>query len=130
MSDEDKLKQQMAQIGVRYIGRTLGELQRMHELLHSVLNGSPALLKDLEHLAHKIHGSGAMFGFDGLSENAGEIEHIAGFLGKGEGAEQYKNMSESELHQRLQAAVTKLDAATRKAAAERGIAINITGNGA
>jgi HPt (histidine-containing phosphotransfer) domain-containing protein len=124
MSDEDKLKQQMAQIGVRYLTRTLGEMQRMHEVLHSAVNGSPAMMKDLERLAHKIHGSGAMFGFDGLSDNAGEIEHIAGVLGNGEGPEQYKSMSESELHQRLHSAVAKLDAATRQAATERGIDLN------
>jgi HPt (histidine-containing phosphotransfer) domain-containing protein len=124
MSDEERLKQQMAQIGGRYIARTLGELQRMNELLHSALNGSPALLKDLEHLAHKVHGSGAMFGFDSLSDTAGEVEHIAGVLGKGEGPEQYKHLSETELHERLRAAVAKLDAATREAATERGIDVN------
>jgi HPt (histidine-containing phosphotransfer) domain-containing protein len=124
MSDENRLQQQMAQIGVRYLGRTLGELQRMHELLHSALNGSPAMLKDLEHLAHKIHGSGAMFGFDALSDTAGEVEHIAGVLGKGEGPEHYKALSESELQERLRAAVAKLDAATRKAATARGVNVD------
>ena len=124
MSDEERLRQQMAQIGVRYLGRTLGEMQRMRELLDSALNGSPALLKDLEHLAHKIHGSGAMFGFDSLSDTAGEIEHVAGVLVKGEGPEQYKSMTESELHLRLRDAVARLDGATRQAATERGIDVN------
>ena len=124
MSDEERLRQQMASIGVRYLGRTLGELQRMRELLQAALNGTPALFKDLEHLAHKIHGSGAMFGFDALSDRAGEIEHIAGFLAKGEGPDEYKSMSESDLHQRLREGVAQLTESTHKAARERGIDIN------
>ena len=124
MSDEERLRQQMAQIGVRYLSRTLGELRRMQDLLHAALSGTPALFKDLEHLAHKIHGSGAMFGFDALSDRAGEIEHIAGFLVKGEGADEYRTMSEADLHQRLRAGVAQLTEATHKAATERGIDVN------
>jgi HPt (histidine-containing phosphotransfer) domain-containing protein len=128
MNDEDRLKQQMAQIGTRYLGRTLGEMQRMHELLQSALNGSPAMMKDLEHLAHKIHGSGAMFGFDLVSDHAAQIEHLAGFLHKGEGPEhfneRFKTMSEQQLHTELRDSVAKLDEVTRAAAKERGIELN------
>jgi HPt (histidine-containing phosphotransfer) domain-containing protein len=124
MSDEERLKQQMAQIGGRYLVRTLGEMQRLRDLLHSVLNGSPALLKDLEHLAHKIHGSGAMFGFDAVSDHAAEIEHIAAVLAKREGPEQYMNLSEVELQGRLRDAVAKLDDVTRAAARGRGVDVN------
>jgi HPt (histidine-containing phosphotransfer) domain-containing protein len=126
MTDEERLKQQMAKIGSRYLARTLGELQRMQELLNAVLSGSPAMLKDLEHLAHKIHGSGAMFGFDTLSDHAGQVEHLAGFLGKGDRAEQFSNLSEHELQDRLRDCVAKLDEVTRAAAKERGIEPNVS----
>ena len=124
MSDQERLTQQMAQIGSRYILRTLGELQRMQELLQNVLSGSPAHLKDLEHLAHKIHGSGAMFGFDRVSDHAGEIEHIAGYLHKGEGPEHLKALSEEQLHSQLRTSVAKLDEVTRAAAKDRGVDMN------
>jgi HPt (histidine-containing phosphotransfer) domain-containing protein len=124
MNDQERLKQQMAQIGVRYLSRTLGEMHRMEELVREVLNGSPAMLKDLEQLAHKIHGSGAMFGFELLSDHAGEIEHLAGFMARREDDERFKNLSEQDLQQRLRDSVTKLDKVARAAAKERGIELN------
>jgi hypothetical protein len=126
VNEQERLKQQMAQIGSRYIGRTFGELQRMQELLQEALGGSPAMMKDLEHLAHKIHGSGAMFGFDRVSDQAGEIEHIAGFLHRGQGPEHYQRLSEAELHTRLRECVLKLHEVTRVAAMERGVDVNAT----
>jgi HPt (histidine-containing phosphotransfer) domain-containing protein len=126
VNEQEKLQQQMAQIGSRYIARTFGELQRMQELLQQALGGSLAMMKDLEHLAHKIHGSGAMFGFDRVSDQAGEIEHIAGFLHRGQGPEHYQRLSEQELHTRLRECVVKLYEVTRAAAMERGIDVNAT----
>src|SRR5262245_59434715 len=123
MSDADKLKQQLDSIGARYITRTLGEMERLKELAQQALNGAPAAFKDVEHLAHKIHGSGAMFGFDRLSECAGEIEHLAGFLVKGEGPEEYQRLSAQTLHEKLRDGVARLDEYTRTAAQERGIAV-------
>jgi HPt (histidine-containing phosphotransfer) domain-containing protein len=124
VNEQERLRQQMAQIGSRYIGRTFGELQRMQELLQLALGGSPAMMKDLEHLAHKIHGSGAMFGFDRVSDQAGEIEHIAGYLHRGQGPDHYQRLSEEELHTRLRECVGKLYEVTRVAAIERGIDVN------
>lgn len=124
MNEQERLKQQMAQIGARYIARTWGELQRMRELVQHALGDSPAMMKDLEHLAHKIHGSGAMFGFERVSDQAGEIEHIAGFLQRGEGPEQFRSMNPQDLHRRLHDAVERLIEATRSAAQERGVDVN------
>jgi HPt (histidine-containing phosphotransfer) domain-containing protein len=36
-----------------------------------------AARKDIEHLAHKIYGSGAMFGFDAVSDQARALELAA-----------------------------------------------------
>jgi len=116
----------MEQIGTRYLGRTLGEMRRMQGLLQEVVGGSAAMLKDLEHLAHKIHGSGAMFGFELLSERAAEIEQIAGHLRCGEGPQHLREMNEQQLHERLRAQFARLDEVTRAAAKERGVEPNAT----
>jgi HPt (histidine-containing phosphotransfer) domain-containing protein len=124
MHDEDKLRQQMAQIGGRYILRTMGELQRIRDLSALVQSGSTTDLKELEHAAHKIHGSGAMFGFDQVSDRAGEIEHIAGYLARHDGPDDLLGASDDELRTRLGDTVKKLDEVTRAAARELGIAAN------
>jgi HPt (histidine-containing phosphotransfer) domain-containing protein len=123
-SSQDKLKQQLDTIGARYIARTLGEMDSLKDTAQQALNGSPSAFKDVEHLAHKIHGSGAMFGFDRLSECAGEVEHIAGFLVKGEGPDEYKALGAEALREKLRAGVARLDELARAAAQERGIAVN------
>jgi HPt (histidine-containing phosphotransfer) domain-containing protein len=78
MQDDEKLRQQIADIAVRYIKRTQGELGLLRETLAAVRTGDADASKQLERLAHKIHGSGAMFGFDAISEHAHEIEKLAG----------------------------------------------------
>jgi chemotaxis protein histidine kinase CheA len=125
MHDEEKLRQQMAQIGTRYLTRTLGELHRIRELAAEIQSGSSAQLKDLEHAAHKIHGSGAMFGFDQVSERAGEIEHIAGYLARREAPEHLHGVSDDELRRRLGESVAKLEELTRSAARDVGIDTNV-----
>ncbi len=77
MHEDEKLQQQIADIGTRYLKRTLGELAQLRACLQNARSGAPDSLKQLERLAHKIHGSGAMFGFDDLSESAAQIEQIA-----------------------------------------------------
>jgi HPt (histidine-containing phosphotransfer) domain-containing protein len=123
-SSQDKLKKQLDSIGARYIARTLGEMGGLKETSRQALNGSPAAFKDVEQLAHKIHGSGAMFGFDRLSECAGEVERIAGFLAKGEGPDEYKALGVDALREKLRDGVARLDELARVAAQERGIAVN------
>jgi HPt (histidine-containing phosphotransfer) domain-containing protein len=85
MRDDEKLQQQIADIGTRYLRRTLGELTQLRECLLSVRAQSPDALKQLERMAHKIHGSGAMFGFDAVSERANDIEQLAA-SGQGDAA--------------------------------------------
>ncbi len=74
MNEDDKLQQQIADIGARYLKRTLGELEELRALLQAAQGGSDDALLQLGRMAHKIHGSGAMFGFDAVSERAYDIE--------------------------------------------------------
>lgn len=124
MHDDEKLRQQMASIGTRYLTRTLGELRRIGELLSQVEAGSPSALKELEQATHKIHGSGAMFGFHALSDLAGTIEDITALLGGGEGPDHLRALGQDELRSKLSATVAQLDQAVRAAAQAQGIDTN------
>jgi HPt (histidine-containing phosphotransfer) domain-containing protein len=77
MDERDELQQKIADIAGRYIQRTAGELAGLRELIDKARAGSAAALKEIEHLAHKIYGSGAMFGFETVSEQARELELAA-----------------------------------------------------
>lgn len=122
MDDEQKLRQHLASIGGRYLARTLGELPRLKDLLVQVEAGSTTELKDLEQAAHTIHGSGAMFGFEEISQPAGEIERVAGHLRDGRGPDHLRGLSEVELRRRLAASVAQLEQVTRATAQAMGIA--------
>jgi HPt (histidine-containing phosphotransfer) domain-containing protein len=125
MRDENQLREHMASLSARYLTRTLGELGRIGELLGQVEAGSATALKDLQHAAHKIHGSSGMFGFHGLSEQAGAIEHIAQHLGGGEGPEHLQGLGEDELRQRLSASVAQLHRVARTTAQNFGLDPNV-----
>ncbi|HKU15039.1 MAG TPA: Hpt domain-containing protein [Steroidobacteraceae bacterium] len=73
----DELQQKIADISRRYIQRTAGEIGGLRELIAKARSGNTSALKDIEHLAHKIYGSGAMFGFEPVSEQARELELAA-----------------------------------------------------
>src|SRR5262245_10667957 len=77
MDERDELQQKIADIAGRYIQRTAGELGGLRDLIAKVRDGNIAAVKDIEHLAHKIYGSGSMFGFEAVSEQARELELAA-----------------------------------------------------
>jgi HPt (histidine-containing phosphotransfer) domain-containing protein len=77
MDERDELQQKIADIAGRYIQRTAGELAGLRELIGKVRAGNTAAVKDIEQLAHKIYGSGSMFGFDAVSEQARQLELAA-----------------------------------------------------
>lgn len=107
----DRMLQQLGEIGLRYLKRTIGEIGTLRELLTQLQAGDASRLKEIEQLSHKINGSGAMFGFDDLSNQAREIE-----LAAGNGA-----VYTPELHSKLEFYVAGLEAAAAAAARERGI---------
>ena len=77
MDERDELQQKIADIAGRYIQRTAGELGGLRELIAKVRAGNTAAAKEIEQLAHKIYGSGSMFGFEAVSEQARELEVAA-----------------------------------------------------
>jgi chemotaxis protein histidine kinase CheA len=77
MSIDTDMRRKMAEIGARYIARTLTELGDLERMVRQLPTGGNATLKDIEVLAHRIRGSGAVFGFAKLSDAAGVIEMLA-----------------------------------------------------
>jgi HPt (histidine-containing phosphotransfer) domain-containing protein len=77
MDERDELHQKIADIGGRYIRRTAGEIAGLRDLIAKARAGDAVACKDIEHLAHKIYGSGAMFGFEAVSEQARALELAA-----------------------------------------------------
>lgn len=71
---EQELQRQLAQISVRYLQRTLMELPQLEAAFADLRSGDTSKLEDIRQLAHKFHGSGGMFGYDAISEEAGRLE--------------------------------------------------------
>src|SRR5262245_4392109 len=106
--DRERLARQMMEIGNRYLRRTLGELDKLKQLVAAA--NDAATLKEIEHLAHKIHGSGAMFGFDAVSARAGEMETLAA-----------KGVIDAGVVPQLEKHLVELVGEVQVAARERGI---------
>src|ERR1700685_4462536 len=76
--DKDALRPLIAELAAKFLVRTRAEAIVLRELLERARQGdSTVVMSQLEHLAHRIHGTGATFGFDAVSECAAEIEHLA-----------------------------------------------------
>jgi chemotaxis protein histidine kinase CheA len=75
-----QLARRQAQLAVRFLQRTRIEAAVLSDLIEFEDVEEPAVIDKLEHIAHKIHGSGTIFGFSGVSESAGEIEQLVAHL--------------------------------------------------
>jgi chemotaxis protein histidine kinase CheA len=112
VDDHARMKEQLATIGERYLRRTLGELVRLKELHAQVRSGSQQALKDLEVIVHRVHGSGAMFGFEDVSEHAHACEILCAEGG-----------ADPQLAPKLEAALHALESSLMGAARARGIEV-------
>jgi HPt (histidine-containing phosphotransfer) domain-containing protein len=72
----DELQQHLARIGQRFLDRTVEEVRQLDNLLGGLRSGNAGTLREIELMMHKMHGSGTMFGFEGISALAGEIEQL------------------------------------------------------
>jgi chemotaxis protein histidine kinase CheA len=80
-----RVRQQVSELGEKFLRRTQAEATVLRDLVERIEAGDMTVLPELEAMAHKIHGSGAMFGFLEVSECAGEIERLAEHLMTAEG---------------------------------------------
>jgi HPt (histidine-containing phosphotransfer) domain-containing protein len=86
-TSQTTITERVQQLGVRFIQRCLEETSQMQTCAAQIrsdvenvtdseeIDFSP--LRQLEHIAHRIHGTGASFGYARLSECGGEIERLA-----------------------------------------------------
>ena len=109
MDERDELQQKISDIGGRYIQRTAGELAVLRELIAKVRSGDTAAVKDIEQLAHKIYGSGSMFGFEAVSDQARALELTA------------KDVNDPGLVDKLQSHADALEAQVQAALRARGV---------
>jgi HPt (histidine-containing phosphotransfer) domain-containing protein len=102
---------QLRDIADRYLARTVREVDELQDLIAQALGGDATAVKQTEQLAHKIHGSGAMFGFHDVSEYAGNVERLV--------VDGKSNVS--AIARELNSAAAQLRTAVRQAASERGV---------
>jgi CheY-like chemotaxis protein len=68
---------EVASLSHSFLHRTGVDVMRLREMAERVRAGEWSALKDVERVAHAVHGAGAMFGFPQLSAVAGAIERLA-----------------------------------------------------
>jgi HPt (histidine-containing phosphotransfer) domain-containing protein len=73
---EAELREQVKILGEKFLLRTADQIITLREHIARFRSGDRDALAGMQELAHKIHGSGAMFGFAALSDRAGEIERL------------------------------------------------------
>lgn len=99
-----ELQQKIAQIAQRYLDRIPGEVEKLDEMIGEAAAGNAEILGDIEALAHRMHGGGAMLHFEEVSDRAGVLEHLAHEARQG-GTADFDKMRAAQ--QTLKAAVEK-----------------------
>ena len=110
---ERQLREQVAALGVKFLQRTQDQATSLRELLACLSNGDESVLARMQELSHKIHGSGAMFGFEEVSRLAGEIEQLC--YDRRQAGETAAAQGTADLVQRLQHFIEELARATQSA---------------
>jgi chemotaxis protein histidine kinase CheA len=70
------INERLVELGTRYLVRSSEEVSQLRGFLQRYSDGELAALKEIEVVAHRIRGSGAMFGFAEVSERAGQLEML------------------------------------------------------
>lgn len=100
----DELQARVTVIAGRYLERVAREMPHLEQLVENAAGGDLAVVREIEALTHRMHGSGAMLQFDEISGLAGELEHMsAEFRSTG----QVDQPRMVPVMQRLQAAIAR-----------------------
>ena len=73
---EQEMQDQLRILSGKFLLRTRDQAAQLRQLLQGLATGREPLTT-FEEIAHKIHGSGAMFGFAQISACGGDIESLA-----------------------------------------------------
>ena len=104
----EELRAKMVQIAGRYLDRVSKEIVQLRGMIDDAAGGDLAIVREIETLTHRMHGSGAMLQFTEIADRAGELERLAaGFVAAGT-VDQPRML---DLYQQLQAAIEKACAA-------------------
>ena len=100
----EELQAKVAVIAGRYLDRVSREIEHLKTLVDSAASGDLTVVKEIEVLTHRMHGSGAMLHFDEISDPAGELEHMCAEFASTGKVDQPRMIP---VLQRLQAAIAK-----------------------
>lgn len=100
----DELRAKMVQIAGRYLERVTREQLQLRTLVGNAASGNLDVVREIEALTHRMHGSGAMLHFEEISGHAGELERLAAGCVASGTVEQLRMV---EILGRLQAAIEK-----------------------
>jgi len=100
----EELQAKVAVIAGRYLDRVSREIEQLKTLVDNAASGDLAVVKEIEILTHRMHGSGAMLHFDEISGIAGELERISADFASAGRVDQPQMVP---VLQRLQAAIAK-----------------------
>jgi HPt (histidine-containing phosphotransfer) domain-containing protein len=115
MTPEETMRRKMAEIGARYLARTATEIGELERLVAHLPVGGNHALKEIEVLAHRIRGSGAVFGYAKLSDAAGLIEMLAVERADKEFANTAELMAQFSAHIQTLSTETQLATAAKSA---------------
>jgi HPt (histidine-containing phosphotransfer) domain-containing protein len=77
MSDNNNLSLRTSELARKYLERTSAEVDELRQLIAQVPRGDEHTYRNIEILVHRIRGSGALFGFELISDAALGIESLA-----------------------------------------------------
>ena len=112
--DPVRVREQVAQLAGRFLERTGAQAATLRQLSESLRAGDASSVASMHEIAHKIHGSGAMFNFPAVSACAGEIERLSQNLLAAEHANDLA--ADAQIRSRLQASIQQLASAVESAA--------------
>jgi HPt (histidine-containing phosphotransfer) domain-containing protein len=79
---EQQMRQQVRTLAERFLRRTTDQVAAFREQLSRLSQGDTSVLQAVQDVAHKIHGSGAVFGFPQLSDCAEVLERTSAAMVK------------------------------------------------
>src|ERR1700722_3038007 len=82
-SNKATAQRQLRQLAGRFLQRTRDEVVLLSALAEHAYDGDLVVTEQMERLAHKIHGSGSMFGYRALSACASDLESMVEAIRKG-----------------------------------------------
>ena len=103
-----------------FLARSERDVARLRKLLERLRAGDRSALREIERLAHTIHGSAAMFGFLAVSERGGAIEDLAEAMMSSVGAGGALDAALQQLSERTDRLAEEIEAA--------GTVVSLPGN--